>query len=108
MNVSFLMTNQVITASGSEPSPHSVIGDSLSVEVIVSAVSGTTPSATFSIQWSSDGVNFADASPVDSFSPITAVGNIVQRFNTKGLYYRLSWSVTGTAPSLTTTIEARN
>ena len=103
-----IITAQAIATSGNEAAGHSVVGDSLSVEVIVSAVSGTTPSATFSIQWSDDGVNYAAANPADVFTAITAIGNIVQRFASKGLYYRLAWLISGTTPSLTTTIEVTN
>jgi len=103
-----IISAQAITATGNEAGGHAIVGDSLSVEIIVTAVSGTTPSATFSVQWSEDGVNYAAANPADAFTAITAVGNIVQRFTTKGAYYRLAWVVTGTTPSLTTTIEVAN
>ena len=103
-----IVTAQAITATGNEATGHSIVGDSLSVEIIVSAVSGTTPSATFSVQWSDDGVNFAAATPADVFTAITAVGNAVQRFTSKGGFYRIAWVVTGTTPSFTTTIEVAN
>ena len=103
-----IISAQAISATGNEATGHAVIGDSLSVEIIVSAVSGTTPSATFSVQWSDDGVNYAAANPADAFTAITAVGNIDQRFTVKGAYYRLAWVISGTTPSLTTTIEVLN
>ena len=106
--VNTIVTAQAITATGNEATGHTVVGDSLSVEIIVSAVSGTTPSATFSVQWSDDGVNYAGATPADVFTAITAIGNAVQRFTSKGAYFRLAWVVTGTTPSLTTTIEVAN
>ena len=57
-----IMTSQVLTASGNESTGHSVIGDSLAVIINVTAISGTSPSATFSVQWSNDAVNWVDAS----------------------------------------------
>ena len=106
--VNTIITAQAITATGNEAGGHSVIGDSLSVEIIVSAVSGTTPSATFSVQWSDDAVNYAPANPADVFTAITATGNIVQRFTAKAAFYRLAWVVSGTTPSFTTTVETSN
>ena len=105
---STIISAQVITASGNEAIGHTVIGDSLSVIINVTAISGTTPSATFSVQWSNDGTNFADASPADAFAPITGIGTIDQRFTSKGAFYRLSWQITGTTPSRTTTIQTSN
>lgn len=103
-----IITAQVITATGNEAGGHSVVGDSLSVEIIALAVSGTTPSTTFSLLWSDDGVNFAPANPADSFAAITGVSNIVQRFTSKGGFFRLAWLVSGTTPSFTTTVEVSN
>ena len=103
-----IMTSQVLTASGNESTGHSVIGDSLAVIINVTAISGTSPSATFSVQWSNDAVNWADASPADAFTPITGIGLADQRFPCKGGFYRLSWQISGTTPSITTTIQTSN
>ena len=105
---STIIAAQVITATGNEAGGHSVIGDELSVQIIASAVTGTTPSATFSVLWSDDGVTYSQASPADVFTALTGVGNIVERFTVKGAFYELAWVVSGTTPSFTTTVETFN
>ena len=110
--VATLLSAQALTASGSEAAGHvpgaplSAGSDSVSVQVIVSAATGTTPSATFSLLWSNDNVTFSPAAPADVFAAITAVGSVVQRFAVKGQYFKIAWTVTGTTPSLTTTAYA--
>lgn len=78
------------------------LGSTLSFQVSTTAVSGTSPSMTLSVQWSNDGVNFAaaDGSP-DSFTAITAAGNVIKSVTAKGLYAQLVWTITGTTPSFT-------
>ena len=73
----------------------------VSILVAVSAVSGTTPSCTFTVEWSNDGVNFAQGDTADTFTAITAIGNKVKDFAIKGVYCRLVWTITGTTPSFT-------
>jgi len=104
--VSTLLSAQALTASGSEAAGHTWVGDSVSVQINVSAATGTTPSATFSLLWSNDNVTYSPASPADAFAAITAAGSVVQRFTAKGAYYKIAWTVTGTTPSLTTTARA--
>ena len=104
--VTALLSAQALTASGSEVAGHSPSDDAVSVQISVSAATGTTPSATFSLLWSNDAVTYSPASPADVFAAITAAGSVVQRFTRKGKYYKLAWTVTGTTPSLTTTAFA--
>ena len=111
--VTTLLSAQALTLSGSEAGGHSpgaplvAGGDSVSVQINVTAITGTlTPSATFSLLWSNDNVTYSPASPADAFAAITAVGSVVQRFTTKGQYFKLAWAVAGTTPSLTTTASA--
>lgn len=77
-------------------------GDTISVGVVASAVSGTTPSATFEIQWSHDGQNWgsADGSP-DVFTAITAAKAVAKNVTVKGPLMRLAWTVSGTSPNFT-------
>ena len=103
-----IIAAQVITATGNEVGGHSVVGDALSVQVNATAVTGTTPSGTFSILWSDDGVTYSPASPADVFTALTAVGSIVQRFTAKGAYFQVAWVVSGTTPSFTTTVSTFN
>lgn len=100
-----IIAAQVITASGNEPGGHTDLGDSLSILVDATAVSGTSPSATFSVLWSDDGIIYAPATPADVFTAITAAGSTVQRFTTKGQFFQIAWAVTGTTPSFTTTVS---
>ena len=107
--VATLLSAQALTASGSEVAGHIMsASDSVSVQIVVSAATGTTPSATFSLLWSDDGVTYSPASPADAFAAITAAGSVDQRFTVKGQYFKLAWTVTGTTPSLTTTAYAYN
>ncbi len=103
-----ILTAQAITATGNEVGGHSMVGDSLSVQVNVTAASGTTPSMTLSVTWSNDGVTYSQANPADSIAAITTVSSLVARFTVKGAFYQIAWIVTGTNPSFTTTIETLN
>jgi hypothetical protein len=67
----------------------------------VSAVTGTTPNLTVTVEWSMDGTNFGAASTPDGFTAITTAGNVRQSFTTKGPFFRLVWTITGTTPSFT-------
>ena len=108
MQPNTIISAQAISASGNEAGGHSSIGDSLSVQVNVTAVSGTTPSMTLSVTWSDDGINYGQADPADAFTAITGISSLVARFTVKGAFYRLAWIVTGTSPIFTTTISTLN
>jgi hypothetical protein len=90
------------TASGNSGALTMGYSPNISLQVTVSAVSGTTPSMTLSIQWSNDGVNFGntDGTP-DAFAPITAAATVNKQFTAKGLYMQITWTITGTTPSFT-------
>lgn len=75
--------------------------DNVAVSVVVTAVSGTSPSCTFTLEWSNDGTNWAQADSADTFTAITATGNKVKTFAVKGVMARLVWTITGTTPSFT-------
>lgn len=79
----------------------------LALGVNVTAVSGTTPSMTLTVEWSVDGgVTFLKGDPVDTFTAITAVGTAVKSFTPKGNAYRVTWTITGTTPSFTFDVAA--
>lgn len=80
--------------------------DNLSVILNFTAVTGTTPSLTASVEWSNDGTNFVAASTPDSFTAITAAGSALKQFTVKGAYFRVVYTVTGTTPSFTGTASA--
>lgn len=80
--------------------------DWVSVLLNVTAVSGDSVTAVFRIQWSMDGGTWAEASPPDSFAPLTAPGAVVQRFDAKAPYWRAVCDLTGTDPSFTGTANS--
>lgn len=78
----------------------------LAIGLNVTAVSGTSPSLTLSVEWSFDGVNFLKGDPVDAFTAVTAVGGAAKSFTPKGMAYRVTWTITGTTPSFTFDVSA--
>jgi hypothetical protein len=98
-----LYSGAAITASGTSAPIPVPLGHNVAVTVNATAVTGTTPSATFEVQWSHDGVNWASADgTADSFSAITGVKSLAKQVTVKGTLMRLSWVVSGTTPSFTT------
>jgi len=78
----------------------------IAVYVDVTAVSGTSPSCTFSLEWAIDGLSVSVADPAEPFTAITATGRKVKLFQVKGKQYRLLWTITGTSPSFTFSANA--
>lgn len=97
-----LVASAARTATGNSGAMQ--LGDQsvLDLEVNVTAVSGTSPSMTLSVQWSNDGTNFGapDGTP-DAFAAITAAGTVEKQITVKGLYCQIVWTITGTSPSFT-------
>lgn len=88
-----------ITATGAGSAVPVPPGENVSVFLQVGAVTGTTPSATFEVQWSVDGANWAsNDGTADSFAAITATKNVCKTLTSKGSLMRLAWTVTGTTP----------
>jgi hypothetical protein len=79
----------------------------LDVAVDVTAVSGTTPSLTLSVEWSTDGgTTWFVGDVADAFTAITAAAKRTRRFDVKGGHYRLVWTISGTTPSFTFAVDA--
>lgn len=77
----------------------------LELELEVTAVSGTSPSMTLSIQWSVDGTNFGNNDgSTDAFAAVTATGNVTKSIPVRAPYMQLVWTITGTTPSFTFTV----
>jgi hypothetical protein len=77
----------------------------LRAQVQVSAVSGTTPSVTVTIQTSHDaGVTDAWRTAGAAYSALTSVANSPWQCFAVDRYVRVSYVVSGTTPSLTTTV----
>ena len=90
-----------VTASGQSNLFEEGTGDDLAVMLDITAVSGTTPSMTVSVQWSNDGSTWFTADPADTFTAITTATKVTKTFTIKGLYARLNYAITGTTPSFT-------
>lgn len=90
-----------VTATGQSSLFDEGTGDEIAVMLDVTAVSGTSPSMTVSVQWSNDGTTWFTADPADSFTAITAAAKVTKVFTVKGLYARLNYAITGTTPSFT-------
>jgi hypothetical protein len=107
MRISKTRSTKVIKASGAVTTTSQSglfdegTGEDLAVMLDVTAVSGTTPSLTVSVQWSNDGSTWFTADPADAFTAITAATKVTKAFAIKGLYARLNYLVSGTTPSFT-------
>lgn len=107
MRISKTRSTKVIKASGAVTATaqsslfEEGTGDELAVMLDVTAVTGTSPSMTVSIQWSQNGTDWFTADPADTFTAITAATKVTKLFTIKGLYARLNYAITGTTPSFT-------
>lgn len=82
-------------------------GDQLHLLLNVTAVSGTTPSMTLTVEWSHDGVNFAPLEgAADGFTAVTAAGAKFKSIPVRGPFFRLVWAITGTTPSFTFAVSS--
>lgn len=80
--------------------------NNLALTLNVTASSGTTPSLTLAVQWSADGTNFGAADPADAFAAVTGNGVVSKAFTVKAAFWRLAWTISGTTPSFTFTVDA--
>jgi hypothetical protein len=81
--------------------------DTLRCQVQVSAVSGTTPSITVTVQTSHDnGVTDAWRTAGAAYGAITTVSNSPYQCFVIDRYVRVSYVISGTTPSLTTAVVA--
>lgn len=79
-----------------------VWGDRIAIFLDVTAVSGTTPSYTFTVEWSHDGTTWFPAATPDTLgAAVTTPVKRVHTVDTKGPFCRVVWTVTGTTPSAT-------
>lgn len=85
----------------SPPGPQMDIAQNLGILIDITAVAGTGPNLVLSVEWSYDGISFAQADPADQMTAITAASKKVKIFQIKADFYRLVWTITGTTPSFT-------
>lgn len=102
-----LFANYNITANAADATRSILTAlDWMSVNVNITAVTGTNPTATFRIQWSYDNVYWAEAQPGDILGTATGPVNVISRFQIKAPYWRLVVVVGGTNPSFICTANA--
>lgn len=100
-----LLASTALTATGTTSAMDVGGAGTLRAQVQVSAVSGTTPSLTVTVQTSHDaGATDAWRTAGAAFSAITSVANSPWQCFVVDRYVRLSYTVSGTTPSLTTTV----
>lgn len=102
-----LFSNQQITATTTDATRSILTSlDWMSINVNITSVTGTSPSAAFRIQWSYDNIYWAEANPADNLGTATGPVNVIQRFAVKAPYWRLAVTVSGTNPVFTCTANA--
>lgn len=77
------------------------VAESCAIHVDVTAASGVSPNLALTVEWSNDGTAWVKGEPADSFTAITAANTAAKVVALKGRYFRLVWTLTGTAPSFT-------
>lgn len=102
--VATVVASAARTATGTTGTLDAPSEANLILAVVCSAVSGTTPTMTLSIEWSMDGTNWCPAATADAFAEMTAASNVVKPFTVKGSSYRIKWTIGGTTPSFTFTV----
>lgn len=92
----------VFTAGGNGAPAGSAQASTARLSLDVTAASGTTPSLTVNIQTSHDGATWVT---VGSFAARTAPGSERKVFNGLDQFVRASWTVTGTTPSFSASVN---
>lgn len=103
-----IVTSAARTATGNETSVARATADhnNVALTLNVTAASGTTPSMTLALQWSADGTNWGAADPADTFTAVTTTGVVSKAFAVKAPFWRVAWTISGTTPSFTFTVDA--
>lgn len=100
--------NAAITTSGNSAGvavqPVGNIGGPVSCHVAVTAVSGTTPTLTVSLQWSWNNSTWITATADETFAAFTAAGAALLTVPSRAPYVRAAWAVTGGTPSFAAAI----
>lgn len=100
-----VLASGAVTASGQSSAIDVSGAGTLRCQVQVSAVSGTSPSITVTVQTSHDaGATDAWRTAGSAFSALTSASNSPWQSFAVDRYVRVSYTVSGTTPSLTTTV----
>lgn len=74
-----------------------VTSKELALALHCTAAAGTSPTLDVTVEWSGDGTNFVAATVADAFAQLVAAGDEVLELTAKARYYRLVWTITGSA-----------
>lgn len=100
--------NAALTTSGNSAGvavqPLGNVGGLVNCHVAVTAVSGSTPTLTVSLQWSWNNSTWVNANADETFATITATGAALLTVPSRAPYVRTAWTVTGGTPSFTAAI----
>jgi hypothetical protein len=80
----------------------------LGIVVDITASTGTGENLVVGVEWSDDGTNFGEADPTaDAFTAITGPIVLARQVAVKGPFFRVVSTITGTTPTFTGTITAK-
>lgn len=100
-----LLASTALTASGNTAGQDVGGAATVRCQVVVSAVSGTSPSVTVTVQTSHDnGATDPWRTAGSAFAAMTAAGSSAWQQFAVDRFVRVSYSVSGTTPSLTTSV----
>lgn len=100
-----VLASGALTASGQSSAIDVGGAATLRCQVVVSAVSGTSPSATVTIQTSHDaGATDAWRTAGAAFGALTSASSSPWQCFAVDRYVRVSYAISGTTPSLTTSV----
>jgi hypothetical protein len=100
-----LLASTALTTSGQTSAMDVGGAGTLRCQVVVSAVSGTSPSVTVTVQTSHDGgVSDAWRTAGAAFSAVTSATSSSWQSFAVDRFVRVSYTVSGTTPSLTTSV----
>lgn len=101
-----VVASRTEVATGVSPAIESGGASNLDLALTISAASGTTPTFVLSLEWSNDdGVTWFAGDPADLFTSRSTPGGWVKSLVAKGYQYRFRWTIGGTIPSFTFTIQ---
>lgn len=99
-----MVTSAARTATGQSSAVRTKDGN-LGLFLNITAASGTTPTLDIAVQWSADGTTFGAAQAADTFTQATAISAAAKYFTPKAAFYRIAWTIGGTTPSFTFTVD---
>jgi len=106
--VESLASNTVITTSGNSSGvavqPVGNVGGPVTCHISVTAVSGTSPTLTVSLQFSWNNSTWTTANADETTAAITTTGTVQLTAPSRGTFVRAAWTVGGTTPSFTAAI----